>query len=664
MILESNYFAAAAIGISTLISIIVAFLARDITFFGNKTDNHHHVGIAATLKFTDWPSKMHAGSPGSAAMKVFPVYLLAIFQRLTGNKNGEYPLTLLCIVSNLVSAISVFYIADGYWGSRVALVLTVLFVSSFWPWLLALHGGPICVAQACTLVSVLLFQLGTKIESTSILNLTYIVGGLFLCLSQFSSGSARKYIPLSLAAFFYSHWDTRLPLNSFQYDFINSTSFFVIIPLISLIIFGLLLIKILYRPLIISIYQGRAPKKISSIFDGINHKNFAIDYYLKKGRTIFVSISKLVAYALLYILITTYYFRSDKFYITHSAMVIGVVVGIFLLTYPKIGFNLKLFFIFANADKWNPRFPLYERYFKTIGHPIKTNMRGAGVKWIGLYLIRISPFHLIIFLTLNIIFFVTIFINRSEIQIQEGILILIVSCMPLIVAEVTRAPQLGRSYFPAFLGLLLSIGFTLAAIDKVWFDPSQGLYWQFICIILMLTFIWNAWIFGNDVLPARMGIAKLTAFLKEKNVTELSTYQTTFNNGFLGAVPFTVMEKINVRYISRLGDVSSGLIVVPGTSAKTFNMESERWAIEHGDFKLDPQLNYLIESKIIEKCAVATFKTFGTSRMWGHESEVISYIDLILGLVDDKDRYRGRAWVLDASKISELYNLKNTQTSV
>lgn len=98
-------------------------------------------------------------------------------------------------------------------------------------------------------------------------------------------------------------------------------------------------------------------------------------------------------------------------------------------------------------------------------------------------------------------------------------------------------------------------------------------------------------------------------------------------------------------------EVKEGYVVVPGNSAKAFNMESQRWAIEHGDFDLDPELNRLIESKAIARHAVASFKTFGTSRIWVHESEVTSHRDLILGEISDNDRWRGRAWILDAGKL-------------
>jgi hypothetical protein len=98
-------------------------------------------------------------------------------------------------------------------------------------------------------------------------------------------------------------------------------------------------------------------------------------------------------------------------------------------------------------------------------------------------------------------------------------------------------------------------------------------------------------------------------------------------------------------------------VVVPGSSAKAFHMESQRWAIEHGDFDLDPHLNRLIESKEIAQYAVASFKTFGTSRTWAQEADITSYRDLIAKDIRDEDRWRGRGWVLDARKLQAVGQL-------
>ena len=656
-----------AMAFSMVIAIAVGFLTRGITFFGNRTDNHHHVSVASKLRLMAWPSEMHVGSPGSAAMKVLPVYLLAIFQRLMGDKKGERPLTVLCITANFSSAICIFFISVNYWGYEVALPVTILFVSSFWPWMLSLHGGPITVSQMCVLISVLFFQYASGYSSVELVMLLYFFGGFSLGLSQFSSGSARKYIPISLAAFIFGFWDTRTTFSFTQAYLFNSSGIHIGIWFILLLLIALVVVLFLYKPAIKSIYDGSVPPLFSGLFpsffaslsEEIKRSNFELEHYHLKGGKIVKKVSRLIGYIITYTLIVSYLFGTKIFFLSHLFLILGLFSAVFWLTCPEVGRNLLLFFKFATADKWAPRFPAYRGFFNNIGKPISNDMRGAGIRWIYAYLNRISPFHFYFFITSSIFLLIyAVFWEKSLELLLGSTLIFIISCSPLIVAEVTRAPQMGRSYFPVFIGLLVTIAFSLSIANQVLPQEWRAPYWSFLYGFLILGFIWNASIFLRDVLPARMAPARLAAFLKDSKVNELYTYDTSYNNAFLGAVPTDVLIGIDVRCIQSLREVNSGLIVVPGTSARAFNMESETWAIKHGDFDLDPDLTYLIESKLIEKCAVTSFKTFGTSRMWGHESEVVSYLDLILGLIGDKDRHRGKAWILDAEKV--CYILKGS----
>ena len=107
-------------------------------------------------------------------------------------------------------------------------------------------------------------------------------------------------------------------------------------------------------------------------------------------------------------------------------------------------------------------------------------------------------------------------------------------------------------------------------------------------------------------------------------------------------------------YIESILDVDDGWIAIPGTSSKAINMESEVETIANGDYIKDPILNKLLETKDIEKIATVKFKTYGTSRIWSHESEVTSYRDLILHEITDKDRFRGYAWLIHSSKLKAL----------
>jgi hypothetical protein len=148
-----------------------------------------------------------------------------------------------------------------------------------------------------------------------------------------------------------------------------------------------------------------------------------------------------------------------------------------------------------------------------------------------------------------------------------------------------------------------------------------------------------------------MAAARLGETLRGLGIKEFYTYKTPYNEAFVDALPSSVRREYEIHFINTLKEVKEGYVVVPGTSSKALNMESARWAIEHGDYDLDPELNRLIESKEIEKYAVASFKTFGTSRIWPQEAEATTYRDLMLREIGDKDRWRGRAWILDAGKL-------------
>jgi hypothetical protein len=146
--------------------------------------------------------------------------------------------------------------------------------------------------------------------------------------------------------------------------------------------------------------------------------------------------------------------------------------------------------------------------------------------------------------------------------------------------------------------------------------------------------------------------------LKALGIKELYAYDTAYNDAFPDALPPAVQGQYKIHFINRLEDAKVGYVMVPGTSSKAVNLESWAWAIEHSDFDLDPELNRLIESKAMATYAVASFKTFGTGQVWVHESEVTTCRDLILREISDEDRWRGRAWILDAGKLQAARQLR------
>ena len=93
---------------------------------------------------------------------------------------------------------------------------------------------------------------------------------------------------------------------------------------------------------------------------------------------------------------------------------------------------------------------------------------------------------------------------------------------------------------------------------------------------------------------------------------------------------YSFPDEFEVKYIKRISDIKRGYLVVPQTSAKSVSMETQKEAIDYGDFVKDPELDQLIVSGQIEEIAVARIPTLGNSKYFAQESEVTSYLDLML----------------------------------
>ena len=243
-----------------------------------------------------------------------------------------------------------------------------------------------------------------------------------------------------------------------------------------------------------------------------------------------------------------------------------------------------------------------------------------------------------------------------NLNITNALLILTATLSPIAWGEFTKGVQLGRSYQPGFIGILLLTGYEISILQETITPP---LFWSIFLILIGLILAWNLKILISDVYPARMAITKLIAALQKRNITEFYTYKTDYNNSFVNAINLNhkIAGKFKINYINKIEEIINqrGWIVIPCVSSKAFHMESEKEGITNGDFDTkDPILFKLIATKEIERIAEEKFKTYGTSRIWVHESEVSSYRDLILKEVKAEDLFKGYAWLVKIDKIKNF----------
>lgn len=643
-------FAATCI-VAIVSGVILARKTQGITFHGSNSDNEKQVRAASLAGQWRWPSDMHKYGNGKTRTKDVFVLGLVILKRLFGSRTGGDPTVLLCIITNSMSAVLVFLVAKTYWDIATGLLVFALFITSFWPYLVVLFGGHICVAQMFFLVSVYLMQLAELRfwPSDSVL---YFVSGLAIGLMMFSSASSRKYLPLLGGAFFYSQRDAfamfaeRMPSDLPYIEGVRLATAYLALALL----LGTGLAALIYKRVVTAMYFERAPAWLNRIIRG--RDGISLDHYVTRAGKLVRILAKYSFALVVYIAICLAFFRLPYFYYSHLSLLLGTCLVAVLFTYPNIPENLQGYFAYWNAPKLYGHYRLYKKYFESIGKPISDNIRGGGVRWVIRFFLRIAPFHFAYYL-LSVVLIGYLLLQKGiqQADVWKSLGIILLSLSPVLVGEITRGPQVGRSYYPSLAGLLLLVGYAAFQLDQSLAFNGRLVFWLVAGGAALVSAAWNLRVFLDDVWPARMAPARLAQTLMAMGIKEFYTYDTHYNDAFVKVMPKSVLNQVEVRFINSLRDVKEGYVVVPGTSAKAFNMESQEEAIEQGDLSRDPILNQLIDSREIERYAVSSFKTFGTSRMWIQESDVGSYRDLIIGEIGEYDRWRGRAWILDAEKL-------------
>ncbi|MEK7375841.1 MAG: hypothetical protein AABZ57_01560, partial [Candidatus Margulisiibacteriota bacterium] len=117
-------------------------------------------------------------------------------------------------------------------------------------------------------------------------------------------------------------------------------------------------------------------------------------------------------------------------------------------------------------NKGNNHFKLYEEYFDRTGHPISKTMRGAGWPWIWKFFGHTVPWQSAVFGAGVIFSAAAAFGGLPDIKPAAVFFaMLFLGFSPVIWGEITRGPQIGRSYLQGLLGMILFIAFSIYRIN-------------------------------------------------------------------------------------------------------------------------------------------------------------------------------------------------------
>ena len=606
----------AIVSLSFLITAVLFYLTLNMCYFAGSrlTDNEKMVLSANEISIKDWPSKMHDISFNRSQMREYWTIFLRILIKIGFyNKKSDHLNITLGLICNFISSILIFYVFSNYFDSQlIGFLISLIYLSSFWPYFVALHIGHIHLAQVFCLISILLIQYS---EITSHFYLVLIFAGIFSAAAFFSSSASRKYPPLSLLAFYFS-----LRENLFL---LSDSSFFEFNFYVFLILLTIYLLIILKEKGLIRLPFGRRVE-------------FAIFIFKK---IIFWSI-----------VLSLFFDFSMSFLFYNLAFFCGVILICMHVFLPisTLSQNINRYVYWMDNSSWASHFKAYPDPKKTFGREIPEDFRGGGFAWFLKIFMIMMPFICVLYIVSLFLMGFSLSSSYTEIgdldYLFAGIFILFVSLVPIIVHEYTKGLRVIKAYMAIVISSLIVVaeGFSLLSS---YFDPLLVLYYS-IPVILLLNLLPSLFILFTDTVPGRMSPNYLRSCLKENNIDKFYTYKTTFNDAFVTPMLDNFPNEFSVDYISSIDEVKEGYVVVPPVSAKSVSMETQKEAIEGGDFVHDPVLKDLLKEKKIEKIALCKIKTMGSSKFWVHNSEITSFRDLVLGDISPLDRWLGYAWVI------------------
>lgn len=611
-------------------------------------DNGNLLRVTAKSNEWKWPSDMHTKtySGTSTSQRDLTVLLLVIFQKIFRDKKSEYPIIALWGFGNIISALLIYLIGSSYWNPNTALLVSILYITSFWMWQMSLFVGHLNIGTMFFLLAV--YFLTASVTINSFLNPWLFISGIsFACMIYASSSSPRYIFSFFAAAFFARHSAVtqEITIEGFRQTIIGNHSLIISLILTAIFCVFLILIKLLYKNIITAAYERRA-----WFLNGlISAKKYPLEYYLEKAKQQWPNVIRLLIKPYVFIFLIVNLIGLNYF----AHIFIGFMTVFFILNLPDIKKNFTFYFNYLYISYLKPgvnsglvRYVRYG-YFSKNHLKIPKNLRGGGFWWVPKIYFRMALIHTLIYiLALAIVIFK---ITNETGKDWVLALLVLTSLLPILWAELTKAYQVSRSYSSGLIGFMVLIGFVTYNLE------SHFYFWPITFGLMIAALIWNSWKFFTYIYPARMSFNKIIKVVKKYGIKEIYTYDTFYNSSFLYNIELTPsLKDLKINFIKSIVDVQNGWIFIPATTHKAGYIRTEE-SIEQGDFYKDPVLNQLLETKKIEEIASAKFKTvYGSDDIWIQENDITSYMDLMLHYITERDRFRGYAWLLHSNKLKAV----------
>jgi hypothetical protein len=631
-----NFIYLIVIVLPILVAIKLIHSTKGICYFGPAltTDNEKIVKASSVINPLSWPSKMHSIEYNRSQLREYWTICLHYLGIVKKDNLSDHMNVSLALIANSVTSILIFFVFKILFGNDIAFIIFLLYLTSQWPYHVAMYMGHIHLAQMFFLVSVLLLLLTSYVNFTAAIFL-FFLGGIFSFVSFFSSSASRKYPPMSFIAllymlrdYFYIPWESNFFIENLSY-IIASTIFFLAI-LISRRFIVDSLIRLIFNKVDMSPEKA---KEISSKSKEISSKLLVL-----------VSALYFVLMVIISFFSMTYYFILPML----SYILGAIIVIAHILLPPKTLLNNTMrYYAWLDVSSWASHFNSYPDKIKTFGVDIPHNFKGAGISWVHFLFLRFMPFIYPLYVVSIVYLFSITYLIGDGLNLGLFMFAIFVSILPILIHEFTGGLKVGKAFFVAELFLFVVIALALEEFTRISGNSISGeLFFWIIGILIIAQLFHSTYILFSDTIPCRMAPTILRNKLKELNVSSFYTYDNSYNDPFVSAMIASYPDEFEVKYIENMSEVSEGVIVIPATSSKSVTQETQQYAIINGDFDKDSYLNKLLLDKSIETEAVFKIPTAGSSKYYVHESEVTSYRYIVLKQINEYDRWLGNAWIL------------------
>jgi len=573
--------------LSSVIHLLFFFISSKSSFEGEPFSTDAGKQIQAINNFSKWKyiSDLHKFSNGKSRMKDIGVIFILLIHKIFPKFYSFTKVTTAILLANFLSTIIFFFLIAKIFNEQTALFCSIIYLFSFWPYMIILHGGFHIVSQLFSLLTILIL-----FDANSLFS--FFLAGLFMCCTMFSSASSRKFYLLIYSCLFFKFIDP-LKLESFH----NYKSILILFLLTILLWKSKFYFPILHNLLI-------------KIFN----KTISFNYFSKIFSQ-FLKTIILIFFPLIVIFILTN--DSSSFFYTMAFFLLGSFVAFLIINYPVSLENIIGYLRYTDMSDV-AHFNKIKNYFDKINEKIINGMRAekSGILWIVKYLFLIIRYEIFLLLLLSFFYF---YLNGSLINY---ILVLVISLTPIIIGEISKGPQIGRSYYPFFIGFVFFIGF-------IYFNISSSTY---LYMIVFLGSVYNFYLLFTFIIPERTAVYKLMKYLKKEKIREIYIYNSKFYDWVIPPLK-DMLPSLKVRYINTHDECLNKHLLIPGQSHKVVN----NFGISEDDFDLDKVFINDVNSGTYDKNILLKLKNMGTSKFWMHEDEVSSYRYLLLKDISQND---------------------------